>query len=690
MSQYKSFSWMILEQGRLIINKMPRMLEIVFFSFICVGCSGNFVYTEPGEDICFTFSLVETQGVQYISRNGLIICFYLSNSVYRNTGGWINRTFNCNTTSERISICINDTQEEDAGHFSYRIGITDYRENFTLAIAESTDINVRCVYIAGKPPEAKVFWSRISDLSFRQEGGTLKLTDIKRNMSDTYTCTAENTYYSGKKGRDSQSMKVNVLYPPYVLLMENLTLVQEGSKMKITCNFTPGNPIDTEVFWTRSLDSFRENGTTLTLTDVQRNSADNYTCTAENTYPSGAKGRHSQTVSIQVLYPPVNEPIKDVFPVEGTDLTVECKFIHGNPIQTAVYWTRSQSGIFRQNGTTLSLPSIQRNASDTYTCTVENNYPPGYRGNHSQSFRIKVQYVPDLHISPGKILTAMAGQTVVMRCYVDDPELTLSYTWRKDGNSSVISVNSFIVFEQIVTSDEGNYTCTVSNRAGNNSVLASVSVQFTPLEPTQVMVVCGDIYADIMWTFTSVSSNNQSSLVQFSPKSSFVNTTQGFQDTTKAGLFASRVGNLEPSTTYEFRILTINKHGTTYSRIFFCMTRSASSTKSEATILGGTLGAFLAIAIVTVLVLIAILMKRKFSGDQKEETSRQGRDYEMQTVQKLEEHSYQGFDTICTGSTEVSNSAEYCEVVQASSQEELGVTSRAAEKEGNTDTYENF
>ncbi|XP_062578625.1 uncharacterized protein LOC134240547 [Saccostrea cucullata] len=127
---------MILDQGRLLSNDMPRMLEIVFFSFIFVGCSGNFVYTEPGEDVCLTFSLTVAQpGFQYIFRDKLAICLYSSESVYQITDGWMNRTFSCKVTSDRISICINDTQEEDAGHFSYRIGISDYRENLTLAIA---------------------------------------------------------------------------------------------------------------------------------------------------------------------------------------------------------------------------------------------------------------------------------------------------------------------------------------------------------------------------------------------------------------------------------------------------------------------------------------------------------------------------------------------------------------------------
>ncbi|XP_062575900.1 uncharacterized protein LOC134237774 [Saccostrea cucullata] len=116
---------------------MPRMIEVLFFLFIYIaGYSGSLVYTEPGKDFCLTFSLIVAQpGFQYIFRDKLAICLYSSESVFQITDGWMNRTFNCNVTSDRISICINDTQVEDAGHFSYRIGITDYRENLTLAIA---------------------------------------------------------------------------------------------------------------------------------------------------------------------------------------------------------------------------------------------------------------------------------------------------------------------------------------------------------------------------------------------------------------------------------------------------------------------------------------------------------------------------------------------------------------------------
>ncbi|XP_061164464.1 hemicentin-2-like [Saccostrea echinata] len=651
---------------------MLKSIAVIFFSIICVGCLSTTVYVEIGDDICLNFSTIAEISVQYIVRNETALCYRVSGNVYVIPNERPNRTFNCNGSNGLMSICITDIQEEDAGLFSLRVGVSDYRENVTLSIAappnifylrdvtpvENTDLIVPCEYTPGRPPDTIIYWTRSRDANFKQAGKVLRITNIQRGMSDIFTCTAENIYSSGKKGSDQQSVDVNVLYPPHVLPMVNLSPVEEGSNVEVDCHTTLGNPPNTVLFWTRSRDSFRVNGTTLTLTNIHHESADNYSCTAENTYPSGAKGRHSQTVNIQVLYPPYSEPIKDMFPVEGTDLTAVCKFIHGNPIQTAVYWTRSQSDNFRQNGTILTLPGIQRKASDIYTCTVENIYPSGYKGKHSQSFRIKVQYVPDLHISPEKLITAIVGQTVIMRCYVEDPELTLSYTWRKDRNSSVISATSFIVFEWIDKSDEGNYTCSASNRVGNASISASIAVQLPPLEPTQLMVVCGDIYADIVWTFTSASPINQSSLLQYAPKSSFANCSQGSQDTTNPGLFASRAENLEPSTAYEFRILTTNKHGSTYSRKLFCMTRSGFSTKSEE-ILGGTLGAFLALAIVIVIILIVILMRRKLPDEQKEQTFRDT--YEMNTVQKIEEHFYQGTDNICTGSKEVRESADYCE-----------------------------
>lgn len=75
---------------------------------------------------------------------------------------------------------------------------------------------------------------------------------------------------------------------------------------------------------------------------------------------------------------------------EGTNLSVTCLAIPGNPRSTLFYWTKIDNPGFTQNGATLQLPYIQRTSSGSYRCTTENIYRNGEKGLDSQSMIINV------------------------------------------------------------------------------------------------------------------------------------------------------------------------------------------------------------------------------------------------------------------------------------------------------------
>lgn len=76
--------------------------------------------------------------------------------------------------------------------------------------------------------------------------------------------------------------------------------------------------------------------------------------------------------------------------VEGRNLSVTCKAAAGNPSSTTFYWTKEDDTGFRQNGSTLQLPHIQRTNSGTYICTAENSYSIGGMGTHNQTMVVDV------------------------------------------------------------------------------------------------------------------------------------------------------------------------------------------------------------------------------------------------------------------------------------------------------------
>lgn len=70
--------------------------------------------------------------------------------------------------------------------------------------------------------------------------------------------------------------------------------------------------------------------------------------------------------------------------IDGRDLFVTCQATFGNPSLTTIYWTKVDNPGFRQNGSTLQLPNIQKNGFDIYKCASENIYSSGEKGTHSQ------------------------------------------------------------------------------------------------------------------------------------------------------------------------------------------------------------------------------------------------------------------------------------------------------------------
>lgn len=77
-------------------------------------------------------------------------------------------------------------------------------------IIEGQNLSVVCEATDGNPSLTSIFWTKADNPSFKQDGATLDLPSIQRTSSGIYRCTAENTFFNGKKGTHTQSMVVNV------------------------------------------------------------------------------------------------------------------------------------------------------------------------------------------------------------------------------------------------------------------------------------------------------------------------------------------------------------------------------------------------------------------------------------------------------------------------------------------------
>lgn len=89
--------------------------------------------------------------------------------------------------------------------------------------------------------------------------------------------------------------------PPMVSKLSQQDII-EGRDLSVTCTVTPGNPSSTIFYWTK-IDNpgFRQNGSTLRLLNIPRNSSGVYMCSAENIYTNGENGIQNQTMVVNVL-----------------------------------------------------------------------------------------------------------------------------------------------------------------------------------------------------------------------------------------------------------------------------------------------------------------------------------------------------------------------------------------------------
>eukprot|EP00105_Crassostrea_gigas_P023191 XP_011442940.1 PREDICTED: cell adhesion molecule 1 isoform X2 [Crassostrea gigas] len=257
-----------------------------------------------------------------------------------------------------------------------------------LTIQEDTQLEVRCVVNSNAAPAPTITWylesANITSIAVTNTT-FITLTGNRTNNNKTLQCRATN---NNNKPPKTANTTLNVEYPPTIKTLSQQDIV-EGRALFVTCQATPRNPNSTTFYWIKvDNPGFRQNGLSLQVPNIQRTSSGTYRCTAENIYINGEKGQDSQTMVVNVLYPPTLITMSRRNIIEGRDLSVYCTATPGNPTSTTFYWTNPG---FRQNGSTLQLPNIQRTSSGTYRCTTENNYNNGEKGTDSQSMIVNVQ-----------------------------------------------------------------------------------------------------------------------------------------------------------------------------------------------------------------------------------------------------------------------------------------------------------
>lgn len=222
----------------------------------------------------------------------------------------------------------------------------------------------------------------VKDTRISHEGNSLVIRNISQNDNGTYICQI-----STQEQTELRHI-IDILMAPTVkpVPSSGLIVVKKGEPVTLSCEVT-GNPLPV-VTWTREGDKKFPDGKrtmlghTITFLETNRHHTGVYTCTAENSEGSPAKGQ----INLEVTYEPEIEIEQSLVSMgEGYNTELTCT-VHGEPKPTVAWYKNGQKLDISQHQQhryvqtssgarhVLSIDNVQVHDFANYTCQGENRF----------------------------------------------------------------------------------------------------------------------------------------------------------------------------------------------------------------------------------------------------------------------------------------------------------------------------
>ncbi|KAK3608745.1 hypothetical protein CHS0354_010467 [Potamilus streckersoni] len=327
-------------------------------------------------------------------------------------------------------------------------------------------------------------WLHKSVVMQGQVSSSYAISIVQKPHDGEYKCTARNDYGSGT----SNSLTLNVQYPPLIQGLTSPYKVIEYQPLNMTCEVSSNPPTD-QILWSPSGEGSVPSK--LLLSSVSRNNSGTYSCTAQNTMTPTAGGqqigRNTSQIYVDVLYPPSIQGLTSPYKViENQSLNVTCK-ASSNPPPNQTSWSPSGENSVPS---TLYFRFVSRNKSGTYTCTAQNIMEPTgggkQTGTNTSQIEVDVLYPPLIQglNSPYKVIEYQP-LNVTCKAISNPPPDQIS--WSPFGEGLVPSILYFI---SVSRNNSGTYSCTAQNtmrpttsggqQTGMNTSQIQVDVLYPP------------------------------------------------------------------------------------------------------------------------------------------------------------------------------------------------------------------
>ncbi|XP_052812553.1 vascular cell adhesion protein 1-like [Mya arenaria] len=361
---------------------------------------------------------------------------------------------------------------------------------------------------------------------------TLNYTFKKKHQDKRIICRGSN---GGQVLTSDNQPRLNVLFPPVVKPLTNVTVLEEGT-VSVVCEVTAGVPSKNDFKWDRMSDSTNVSmEQSLSIANIDRKQTGYYRCTASNYMePTGhdaTVGISSNTVYIDVQYEAevtsftlLNAYHGQNFEVnENTQVIFYCQ-AHSNPSSNLALLKQSQYLKTTSDAKQLDFTINKSVCEDEgiYQCTAQNEH--NTKAN-IRSLELFVRCAPrasalsqrdqNVTIAPGEpaafTLKLVAFPRPRAKDFVWEKKVSASSTWNIVSNDTdiVITISTDglqtkLFFSSVDEKDFGYYRVHVNNELGNYTETFLLQAQDDSAGSVIAGAVCGTLAVVVVVTVVVV------------------------------------------------------------------------------------------------------------------------------------------------------------------------------------------
>ncbi|XP_052805720.1 hemicentin-1-like isoform X2 [Mya arenaria] len=360
----------------------------------------------------------------------------------------------------------------------------------TLYVSRGNITSVICRSSANPPPTYT--WNENNHTL------TFKPTDDENRTCIVYNSMVT-TEYGPVSGYNSSVLSVSVLYPPGTpdlsfpsCLGEPITVntsikVIQGQPVNVTCSAS-SRPAPT-YSWSRHQS---KQSNVMWIPNAQTSHQGTYTCKAENimdfTFGGPIGTNSSKHFHLEVLMPPMVNPLTNVVVLERGNVSVVCQVTDGVPNKTEFKWEKMSDMTPISMEQTLSIDNIDRKQGGNYTCTASNLMRPtgcnATVGNSSNTVNIDVQYEAEVtnftvsNFNHGQNIEVDENTQVIFYCQVQSNPLSNISMLKETQDLKTASHTNDLEFtiSKSVCEDEGTYHCTTQYAHNTEADIRSLTL----------------------------------------------------------------------------------------------------------------------------------------------------------------------------------------------------------------------